>query len=90
MKLTDIDHEADGRVHVRWGKHGLEFPSLDVLKSWVESVLAREDVRRAMLLRRALRVTNGTLKPVRDCRGLKVDINLDADSPVTIGRDVAT
>ena len=87
MKLTDIDHEKDGGVHVRWGKHGIQFSSLEALKDWVADVLQREDVRRAMLLRRALRMTSGTLKPVKDVRGLRVEVDFESDSPVTIAKD---
>jgi hypothetical protein len=89
MKLTDIDHEKDGGVHVRWGKHGIQFQSLELLKDWVADVLQREDVRRAMTLRRALKLTNGTLKPVKDVRGLRVDVDFESDTPVTISKDVA-
>jgi hypothetical protein len=87
MKLTDIDHDKDGGVHVRWGKHGLQFQSIEQLTDWVQSVLSREEVRRAMLLRRALRMTNGTLKPVRDVRGLRVEVDFESDTPVTIAKD---
>lgn len=87
MKLTDIDHEPGGKVHVRWGKHGIEFQSLDHLKDWVADILSREDVRRAMLLRRALRMTGGTLRPVRDVRGLRIEVDFELDQPVTIAKD---
>lgn len=87
MKLTDIHHEKDGGVHVRWGKNGIQFNSIEHASEWVADVLSREDVRRAMLLRRALRMTNGTLRPVRDVRGLKLVIDFESDTPVVIAKD---
>lgn len=89
MKLSDIDHEPDGGVHVRWGKHGIQFQSLEHLKDWVADVLNREDVRRAMLLRRALRMTKGKLKPVEDVRGLKLVIDFESDTPVVVAKDAS-
>lgn len=89
MKLTDIDHEPDGRVHIRFGKHGIEFSSVDACADWVAQTLGGEEVQRAILLRRALKATGGTLKPVKACRGFKVAVDLDADNPVAIAKDAS-
>lgn len=44
VTLTKIDKEADGSIHVRFGKAGYKFNSISHMREYVHSVLSREDL----------------------------------------------
>ena len=80
--VTQIDHDdATGRVHIRWGKHGMVFQTVQHARQWVDDQLSVETLR-ALALRSAIKKSPALKSP--SVIGSRASIDFTLANPVEV------
>lgn len=80
--ITRIEHYEDGSVHVKFGKPGRTFQSMEHLRLWADSQLSQETLRAIAVL--AAMKKAPALKNAALVNGTRAKIDFDDPTPIEV------